>query len=165
MKSQIKIYLDTSVPNFLFADDAPEKKEATIEFFENFILTNVYDCLISEYVLTEIDATKNNEKKELLYDVINKYPVRILEIDNKKIEILELANKYIESGVIPEKKLLDALHVAVCTVYGINILVSWNFKHLANINKEYRIKSVNYQNLYFNDLRIITPLELINYES
>ena len=58
---------------------------------------------------------------------------------------------------------MDALHIAVCTVYDINFLVSWNFKHLANINKEYKIKAVNYQNLYFNELRIITPLELIDY--
>jgi hypothetical protein len=35
----IKVYLDTSVINFLFADDPPEKKEITIDFFENFIRT------------------------------------------------------------------------------------------------------------------------------
>ncbi len=37
------IYLDTSVINFLFADDAPEKKEITIDFFENFVKLGVYD--------------------------------------------------------------------------------------------------------------------------
>ena len=162
MNSQIKIYLDTSVPNFLFADDSPEKKEATIDFFDNFILTEKYECYISEYVLAEIEATKNEEKKTLLFESINKYPIKIIEIE-KKSEVAQLAERYILAGIIPEKKIMDALHVAVCTVYNINFLVSWNFKHLANINKEYRIKSVNYQNLYFNELRIITPLELIDY--
>ncbi len=161
MKTQ-KIYLDTSVPNFLFADDAPELKDATIDFFENFILLEKYDCFISEYVITEIEATKNEEKKLKLFDTLNKYPIKILEISNQT-EIVELAEKYITAGVIPEKKFMDALHIAVCTVFDINFLVSWNFKHLANINKEYKIKAVNYQNLYFNELRIITPLELIDY--
>ena len=38
----ISIYLDTSVINFLFADDAPEKKEVTVDFFNNFIKTGIY---------------------------------------------------------------------------------------------------------------------------
>ena len=41
MEKKLKIYLDTSIINFLFADDAPEKKEVTIDFFENYL--DVYD--------------------------------------------------------------------------------------------------------------------------
>ena len=46
-----KVYLDTSVINFLFADDAPEKKEITIDFFDNFIKTGIYKPYISNFVL------------------------------------------------------------------------------------------------------------------
>ena len=91
MKTQ-KIYLDTSVPNFLFAADAPELKEATIDFFENFNLPKKYDCFISEYVITEIEATKNDVKKLKLFDILNKYPIKILVISNQT-EIVELAEK------------------------------------------------------------------------
>jgi len=39
--NQIKVYLDTSVINFFFADDAPDLKMATIDFFDNFIKTSL----------------------------------------------------------------------------------------------------------------------------
>ena len=91
------------------------------------------------------------------------YPIEIISINEDEIQRMALA--YISDGVIPPKKLLDALHVAVCTVKSINFLVSWNYKHLANINRERRILAVNLDNNYINPLRIITPIELINYES
>ena len=40
---KLKIYLDTSVINFLFADDAPEKRDITIEFFEHYVKTKFYE--------------------------------------------------------------------------------------------------------------------------
>jgi len=60
------IYLDTSVINFLFADDAPEKKEITIDFFENFVKLGVYDTYITEYVIAEINQTPDNEELRCL---------------------------------------------------------------------------------------------------
>ncbi|NLO18933.1 MAG: type II toxin-antitoxin system VapC family toxin [Ignavibacteria bacterium] len=62
MKRKLKIYLDTSVINFLFADDAPEKKEITIDFFENYL--SDYDVYISSIVLAEIDRTTDVEKNK-----------------------------------------------------------------------------------------------------
>jgi predicted nucleic acid-binding protein len=162
MDHRPNIYLDTSVPNFLFADDSPEKKEVTVDFFENFINKGKYKAFISALVITEIENTQNPIKRLQLIESLRKYPIEIISLDNFD-EVEKLAQKYIQSGVIPEKKIMDALHVAVCTIYGINILVSWNFKHLANIQREYKIRSVNFQNNFFNDLRIITPMEMIDY--
>ena len=53
----IKVYLDTSAINFLFADDAPEKKEITKDFFDNFLRTGIYDAYVSPYVIQEIAQT------------------------------------------------------------------------------------------------------------
>ncbi len=92
------------------------------------------------------------------------YPIEIISETNEA-EIQRMAFAYISEGVIPAKKLLDALHVAVCTVKSINFLVSRNYKHLANINRERRIIAVNLENNYINPLRIITPIDLINYEN
>ena len=58
---------------------------------------------------------------------------------------------------------MDALHIAVAVTHGIPYLASWNFKHLANINKEQQIKIVNLKNHYISEFRIITPLELLDY--
>ena len=159
MPGKISIYLDTSVPNFLFADDSPEKQEITIDFFKLYIETGRYSTFISEYVIAEINNTNDPSKKERLFQVIDKFPIKILEPDDLS-DIEFLALKYIEAGIIPQKKILDALHIAVCTISEIQFLVSWNYKHLANFKSENKVKVVNFQNGYINELRIITPLEL-----
>ena len=158
------IYLDTSVINFLFADDAPEKKEITVDFFENFVRLGVYDTYITEYVIAEINQTNNEEERTRLLKVVEDYPIEILPID-KLQEVGLLAQNYLDNGIIPPKKLFDALHVAFCVVSKIDYLVSWNFKHLANINRERRILAKNYELGYIHPLRIITPTELTGYGS
>ena len=163
MDNLIKIYLDTSVINFLFADDAPELKNITIELFDNYIQTNKYSTFISDFVLFEIEKTNNIEKREKLLNVIEKYRIEIIS-SNYQNEIMELANKYIENRVIPKKSETDAYQIAVCVLNNINYLVSWNYKHQANVNKEQQIRKINIQQKYLNELRIITPLELLSYE-
>jgi hypothetical protein len=76
-------------------------------------------------------------------------------------EVTMLADAYIEQGVLPAKSYDDALHVALCTVNEIDVLLSWNYTHLANVNKERRILAVNQANGYLYPLRIVTPLEVM----
>ena len=156
------VYLDTSTINFLFADDAPEKKEITVDFFDNFVKLGIYDTYVTEYVITEINQTQNTEQRLRLLKVIEDFPIEILPI-NKPEEIGSLAQAYLDNGIIPRKNVFDALHVAFCVVNKIDYLVSWNFKHLANINRERRILSKNYEIGYIHALRIITPTELTGY--
>ena len=164
MYKRLIIYLDTSVPNFLFADDSPEKMEITFDFFENFVKFEIYESFVSQIVIAEIENTNNLKKRLELLEIIEKYPIELLEYnDSEAVEIQELAEKYIENKIIPEKKLADALHIAVCVVKGIDYLVSWNYKHLANVNREHKIKMLNWDLGYRVDLRIITPLELVDY--
>jgi hypothetical protein len=163
MSLKYDIYLDTSVINFLFADDAPEKKSITIDFFDNFIKSGRYNTYISSFVIEEISKTDNDEKRDRLLNVMNSYPIELLDIADGEIE--RLAMQYTTAGVIPAKKIFDALHVSISTIYQIHFLVSWNYKHLANVNREQRIRQVNIANHYFHDLRIVTPLELIDYDN
>ena len=160
----INIYLDTSVINFLFADDAPEMKEITIDFFNNFIAKGKYETYISEFVLQEIMKTNNSSKREALIDAIEKFDLNLLEISDYKA-IDDLATYYIANGAIPEKKRFDALHVACSVIHHIDYLVSWNYKHLANVNRERKITALNLANNYLHPVRIITPLELMDYGS
>lgn len=163
MDKSIRIYLDTSVINFLFADDAPDLKEITIDLFENYIAKSKYKTLISDFVIFEINKTNDVDKKNKLLGVIEKYKLEFISME-KSNEILNLANKYIENGVIPQKSETDAFHIAICVLNNIDYLVSWNYKHLANVNKEQQVKIINIRENYLNELRIITPLELLNYE-
>jgi len=157
MEKKLKIYLDTSVINFLFADDAPDLKKVTIDFFENHMFH--YNIEISDIVITEISRTKNIEKRDLLFNAIDKYK---LVIKNKlSEEISEFAKYYIDSGIIPKDKPEDAQHIAFATFYEFDILLSWNFKHLANINKQMLVNSLNLQKGFNKQLLLLNPMEVI----
>lgn len=160
--AKLSIYLDTSVLNFLFADDAPEKKEITIDFFQNFVKTGIYSTFISDFVIQEINQTDNLDKRDKLFKAIDDNFIDKLMIDNSD-EIQLLAKQYLSKGVIPPSKLLDALHIACAVTHRIDYLVSWNYKHLANVNRERKVMIVNAENNYLNPIRIITPIELIDY--
>ena len=157
MIKKLKIYLDTSVINFLFADDAPEKKDITIDFFENFL--DEYEVYISSIVIDEIDNTRDNKKRIELNQAIKKFGIR--EYENINDEIENIANIYIDRKIIPESKFEDALHIAYATFYEFDILLSWNFKHLANINKQKHVNAVNIRIGYNKPLLLLNPMEVI----
>jgi rRNA-processing protein FCF1 len=88
MTKKLKIYLDTSVINFLFADDAPQFKEITIDFFENYL--DDYDVFISQVVIDEINRTQNIQKRKILTDTVKKFNLKIFETLQKDILKKEL---------------------------------------------------------------------------
>ena len=75
-------------------------------------------------------------------------------------EVEQLAAQYIENGVIVPKYTDDARHVATCTVAKLDYLVSWNFRHLVNVQREAGFNAVNLLQGY-QAVRIVNPLELI----
>ena len=159
---KVKIYLDTSVINFLFADDVPEFRKITEEFFAKFVKPKYYEVYVSSIVFMEIGKTTNETLKEQLLQAIRYYELRELA-DDKTDEIKYLANLYITEKIIPHKKIEDALHIAFAVVNEIDILLSWNFKHLANIKKEKQVQLLNQKYGYNYPFRILTPLE-VDYE-
>jgi len=65
--------------------------------------------------------------------------------------------------IVTKKYYSDALHIAVATVIGVDVLVSWNFKHIVNLNKIKSFNSVNLKEGY-NILEIRSPREVIDNE-
>jgi predicted nucleic acid-binding protein len=93
---KLVIYLDTSVINFLFADDAPEKRDITNEFFQE-VAKGKFDVYISDAVIDEISRA-SEDKKEKLMKVIADYGIQFFEITD---DALNLGKKLIERGIIP----------------------------------------------------------------
>ena len=155
---KLKIYLDTSVINFLFADDVPEKQEITKEFFENFVAKGKFIVYVSDVVIEEIEKTENVKKKKMLLEVIAKCSLEVFPLTK---EAVDLANKYLDKKIIPEKKVEDARHIAIATINECDALLSWNYKHLANINKERKIIATNLEEGYNYLLRLVTPMEVM----
>lgn len=75
-------------------------------------------------------------------------------------DVESLAGSYLDAGVLPRKYSDDARHVAACVAGGCVLLVSWNFRHLANVTREAGFNAVNILNGY-PTVRIVSPLEII----
>ncbi|OHD54985.1 MAG: hypothetical protein A2Y33_03185 [Spirochaetes bacterium GWF1_51_8] len=153
---KLKIYLDTSIINFLFAEDAKDYKTVTEEFFNRYL--DKYDVFISEIVYVEINRTQDESRKRQLLDTIERFGLEVYDSLTEEIE--SLADAYIVNSIIPHNKIEDALHVAFCVFYDFDILLSWNFKHLANIKKQAQINSLNKTLGYFKDLNLHNPMEV-----
>lgn len=126
---KLKIYLDTSVLSFLFANDVPEFKRITEEFFEGYVKKGKYIVYISDVVIREIEKTKDETKKVKLLETIKKYSIQILRLDRDSDA---LANVYIREEIIPPRKIEDAQHIAISTCNQLDILISWNFNQLTS---------------------------------
>ena len=157
---KLKIYLDTSVVSFVYADDAPEKQSITQEFFARYI--DQYDVFVSSLVLAEIENTAHDELKRKLRAVIDNHKIKIIDVDpTGQDTVYSLAESYVKEKVIPRRKFDDAVHVAICVYYGFDILLSWNFRHLANIKKQIQINMVNQKEGYLKEIFLLNPMEVI----
>jgi predicted nucleic acid-binding protein len=152
---RLQLYLETSVWNFYFADDAPEKKEVTISFFEK-VARGEYEIFISDAVINEI-ARATTDKGRLLFNLIEKHRPNRLIIDE---QVVELAVKYISEGALPQNKQEDTVHAAAASVFEMDALISWNLKHLSNLRKMEMINGVNLKEGYTKRLQLITPMEV-----
>ncbi|MFH1962497.1 MAG: type II toxin-antitoxin system VapC family toxin [bacterium] len=154
-----RLYLETSVWNFYFADDAPDKKDITKEFF-GCVKQDRYNIFISQTVLNEIDRADEHKKNQLL-GLIKEYRPQELDVNQ---EVTDLAKEYISQKILPETKVEDALHAATSAVYEMDALLSWNNRHLANLFKMEKINGINLMKGYTKHLEIITPMEVITDE-
>ncbi len=77
-------------------------------------------------------------------------------------EAIELADTYLERGILTPKFTDDALHIALASVASVDLLVSWNFKHIVHFDKIRRFTAVNIERGY-KPLQIYSPREVTNY--
>lgn len=152
---QLRVYLDTSVINLLFADDAPDKRDATWAFFDCAKRQGI-QLFVSQVVVDELLRTTDSVKRMKLLDAVSTRDLCLLPLEPLE-EIRRLSRAYLDSGALPTGEVDDALHVAVCAVNMVDVLASWNFKHLANVGRERRLMAVNVGCGYVYPLRIVSP--------
>lgn len=155
---KLKLYLETSVWNFLFADDAPEKKAATEKFFEE-VESGKYEIFVSEMVNAEIKDAPD-AKRKLLRRMMEKYGAIQLDEDE---EVYRLVEMYIQNGVLTANHIDDLTHVAYASVNGMNALISWNQKHLVKMKTQDLANSMNLA-MGYHLVQIRTPQEVIEDE-
>lgn len=90
-----------------------------------------------------------------LLDLINKFE----KLSSKKEEVEALAQEYVSRGIIPVNHIEDATHIAVATVFSVDVLVSWNFRHIVKLKTKREVNVVNVL-LGYNQLEIVEPTML-----
>lgn len=150
---KLKIYLDTTIPNYVFASHLPEKQEMTVKLFKE-IQKSKHIAFVSDVVLGEIDRAERPLRDKLLKELNN------IEILQPSIEAENLALRYIEEEIIPRNYADDARHVAIATVNNLDAVVSWNCNHLVKLSK---IKKINELNglIGYKRIELVTPEEVI----
>ena len=151
----MKLYIETSVPNMLLHDDAPDKRRITRLFME-WLELSAHERFISPVVTREIAETRS-PRREMLERAVLALRATLLDV-TPEAELL--ARHYGEARIIPARFQDDLLHVAVAVCYRVDMIVSWNMKHLANPNKVALINAVNRRHGW-PLTRIHTPREML----
>jgi len=151
-----KVYVETSVISYLTARPnndirAMANQNVTIEWWETQRLN--FDLLISEFVVAEASIGDPDAVKRRLAAIAD-----IMELQATE-EVRVLGQQLIRCNALPENAEVDAYHVAIATVNGIDYLLTWNCAHIANAHTRPRIEAAC-RALGYEPPIICTPQEL-----
>jgi predicted nucleic acid-binding protein len=154
---RLKFYLDTSVLGAL-ADPGPEDRLIATRRVLDGLSRGLWDGYVSTVVLEEVERAPRSVREKIGRELRKGYMMVLEESD----ESVSLSRVYISGGAIPSEYENDARHIAIATVNDIRVIVSWNFRHMVNIDRKQKINSVNLrEGLPLVDL--VSPWE-ISYE-
>ncbi len=149
-----RVYIDTSVFGGYFDD---EFAEFTKPFFVK-ILNGDFKLLFSTVTQDELENAPSH-----VQDLVKNIKTEYTEFIEETEEALDLASAYIEEKVVGQTSYADCLHIALATIHHADFLISWNFKHIVNVQRIMGYNSVNLKNGY-KQLEIRSPRELITYD-
>lgn len=148
-----RVYIDTSVVGGCLD---PEFQVASTELFKRFRAGSLI-AVVSDLTLFELGPAPAEVR-----GIMESIPPASREDVMVTVGAARLAELYILAGVIGRARQGDARHIATATVHDVDILVSWNFKHIVN---ERRVHGYNAVNLREGRplIEIRTPAEVIAY--
>ena len=150
-----RIYIDTSIVGGFFDREFEMETKA------------LFECLEKKEVVFVISSVLDDELKNApphIQNLLKNYDDDCFERVELTPDAEHLADCYIAEHVVGKTCLDDCRHIAIATLNGVNVLASWNFKHIVNLNRIRGYNSVNMKNGYMT-LEIRNPKELIDYEN
>ena len=148
-----RIYIDTSIVGGYFD---MEFKEATLKLFKRlddgeiiFVVSDLLDLELLNAPQQVSDLLKN-------YSSDNFQRIELTQ------EAIHLADQYIAEKVVGKTSIEDCRHIALATIHKVDVLASWNFKHIVNLERIKGYNSVNLK-LGYAMIEIRSPKDLINY--
>jgi hypothetical protein len=151
---RFRIYADTSV---LGGCEDEEFAEHSVRLMEDFI-RGEHILVLSVLTVQELASAPAAVRQRLA--VVPEAHIETLQLN---AEARDLAEAYVAAGVLTAKMRADAQHIAMATVARVHVLVSWNFRHIVNLERIYGYNSVN---LRRGDpmIEIRTPREVLSDE-
>lgn len=154
-----RAYIETSVPSYYVARPSRQiaqiaRQQATIDWWDGGC--SGFDLVTSLETLDEMGCGEEAKAKERL-NLVKDLP--LLEVTDA---VTDLAFELVQRGIVPEKVASDALHIALAAVHGVDYLVTWNFKHIANPFLRDRIRQIVTESGYRMPV-MCSPEELLQY--
>ena len=153
-----RVYIETSVVSYVVSRPALDvitagHQATTLQWWEQH--RSRFELVISQFVVDEA-SQGDPAAAEKRHAVLGGIPV----VPVVQPQIVVLAQALLKAGALPQKAKLDALHIAVCAVTGVDILLTWNFKPIANGATMRQIERVCEEN-GFECPQLLTPLQLL----
>jgi predicted nucleic acid-binding protein len=155
---KLKLYLDTSVISYL---DQPERRELHRDTHRLWakLKSGEYDVFISNTTIDELERCKE-PKRTRLADYLNEIAFTVIPSDTV---VEQVAGKFIDFGILKEKSFDDCQHIAAALISNCDVIISWNFRHIVNLNTMRGVKLVATAEGY-RDLLICAPNVLLGGE-
>ncbi|MBN3925304.1 type II toxin-antitoxin system VapC family toxin [Nostoc sp. NMS4] len=151
------VYIETSIVGYLTARPSNNlilmaNLEATREWWDT--RRDQFMLYISQVVLDEV-ARGDTEIATKRLEIVRDFP--LLEISEA---VQNLAGQFLAKSSLPPKAADDALHIAAATVYGLDYLLTWNCKHIANAQIQKKLAQISLDAGYELPT-LCTPYELM----
>lgn len=149
-----RVYIDTSVIGGCIDDEFAVWSNSLFDEFRN----GVKIAVVSDLTRRELEAAPSNVKK--LLSTISGTHIESVFLSG---EAERLALNYLKNKVVSSKHLVDAQHIAIASVERVDVLVSWNFKQIVNLDRIHAFNAVNIK-LGYPILEIRSPMEVLHEE-
>ncbi len=150
-----RVYIDTSVFGGYYDDEFAEHTKPLFDRFQD-----------DEFILLFSSATQDelNDAPDRVKELVKGLKKEWTEFLDVTDDATELANEYIAEGVVGQTSFADCLHIALATINRADYLISWNFRHIVNVDRIRGYNAINIKNGY-KQLEIRSPREFEKYEN
>ena len=154
---KLRLYLETTVFNYYFDEDRPGHQDV-VKLFEA-IGAGQFDGYASTFVMAELRQASEPKRSNML-NLADKYGIIVLR---PTPDVVRLSGLYIKKHIIPSSYRYDSAHIAMAAVNKLDIVVSYNFKHI-NRDKTKALTSAINLSENFGSVAIYTAKEVLSNE-
>ena len=121
-----RIYIDTSVFGGFYDSEFEEFTQPLFDRIKNKDLKIIYSSVTEEEIACAPERVK---------ELIRSLSTDVFEFVEVTDDSVELAMTYINENVVGKTSFDDCLHIALATIHKADYLISWNFKHIVNVER------------------------------